>query len=105
MKFCMKMNHLHDIFGHLDAMFMFVLTTQQSLMQKPKYVVLWDFVEPPEDKNIVRSKWIFKPKRKADGSVDRYTARLVLQGCTQWYGLDFEEIFCQWHATIQFVSY
>ena len=61
----------------------------QSLMKNET----WDLVEPPKDKNIVGIKWIFKLKRTADGSVDRFKARLVAQGNTQEYGLDYEEIF------------
>ena len=53
----------------------------------------WDLVELPENENVVGSKWIFKLKRKADGSVDRFKARLVGQGYTQEYGLDYGETF------------
>ena len=40
----------------------------------------WDLVKMPKDKNIATCKWTFKVKRKADGSIDRYRARLVAQG-------------------------
>ena len=33
-------------------------------------------------------------KTGADGSVQRYKARLVAQGFTQQYGTDFDETFC-----------
>ena len=36
---------------------------------------------------------IFKRKLDADGTVERYKARLVAQGCTQMFGLDYEETF------------
>ena len=36
----------------------------------------WDLVPPPEEKNIVGSRWILKVKRDEDG-VDRFKARLV----------------------------
>ena len=54
---------------------------------------VWELVEPPADRKIVGSKWIFKQKGDADGAVERYKARLVAQGCTQWFGLDYEETF------------
>ena len=53
----------------------------------------WDLVEIPKNKNIVGCKWVFKIKRKGDGSIDRFKARLVAQGYTQEYGLDYQEIF------------
>ena len=34
----------------------------------------WRSVPRPRDKNIVGSKWVFRIKRKADGSVDKYKA-------------------------------
>ena len=52
-----------------------------------------ELVEPPLNRKIVGSKWIFKRKVDANGSLERYKARLVAQGCTQKFGLDYEEIF------------
>ena len=37
----------------------------------------WDLVPPPEDKNVIGSKWVFKVKRKGDGTVQRFKGRLV----------------------------
>ena len=34
-------------------------------------------VPPPEDKNIVGSRCVFKVKRKADRSVEKFKAHLV----------------------------
>lgn len=38
-------------------------------------------------------RWVFKLKRKADGSVDRYKARLVAKGYSQCPGLEFSQVF------------
>ena len=54
---------------------------------------VWELVEPPKDRKLVGSKWVFKVKRKADGSVERCKARLVAQGCSQREGLDYDETF------------
>ncbi|CAH9093186.1 unnamed protein product [Cuscuta epithymum] len=43
----------------------------------------WDLVPFDARKNVVGSKWIYKTKYLADGSVDRYKARLVAQGFNQ----------------------
>lgn len=43
--------------------------------------------------NIVGSKWVFRVKRKADGQVERYKARLVAKEFHQQPGIDFAEIY------------
>jgi Reverse transcriptase (RNA-dependent DNA polymerase) len=42
---------------------------------------------------VVGSKWVFKIKYKADGTVECYKARLMAKGYTQEEGLDYTEIF------------
>ncbi|BBH09856.1 transposable element gene [Prunus dulcis] len=53
----------------------------------------WSLVPATSSMNIVGCKWVFKVKRKADGSVDRYKARLVAKGFHQQEGFDYEETF------------
>ena len=48
----------------------------------------WINVPRPTNKNIVGSKWVFRIKRKADGSIEKYKARLIAQGFTQKFGVD-----------------
>ena len=54
---------------------------------------VWELVEPPRNRKVIGSKWVFKKKVNADGAVERYKARLVAQGCAQRFGLDYEETF------------
>ncbi|KAI0993507.1 Retrovirus-related Pol polyprotein from transposon, partial [Podosphaera aphanis] len=53
----------------------------------------WDVTDRPLKRNVVGSKWVFKIKRNADGSIERYKARLVAQGFSQVPGHDFDETF------------
>ena len=50
-------------------------------------------VELPVNRTPVGNKWIFMKKTKADGSIERYKARLVAQGFSQKQGLDYDETF------------
>ncbi len=54
---------------------------------------VWDLVKPLKDHKVIGSKWVFKRKTNADGSLERYKARLVAQGFSQQLGLDYDETF------------
>jgi len=55
---------------------------------------VWDLVELPKDQKVVGSKWVFKLKVGADGEVERYKARLLVQGFSQKFGVNYDETFC-----------
>ena len=40
---------------------------------------VWELVELPKDRKAVGSKWVFKTKRDANGTVKRHKARFVAQ--------------------------
>ncbi|KAK3006483.1 hypothetical protein RJ639_016084 [Escallonia herrerae] len=52
-----------------------------------------ELVPKPKDIEPVTCKWVYKVKKKADGTVNRFKARLVACGFSQHYGLDYEEMF------------
>ena len=54
---------------------------------------VYDLVELPKDRNVVGSKWVYKRKVKADGSVEKFKSRLVAQGFSQKAGQDYDETF------------
>ena len=64
----------------------------EELALMAKYNV-WDEVDKPEDTNIIGCRWVFRIKRDSNGKVLKYRARLVAQGFTQLYGIDFQETF------------
>jgi len=53
----------------------------------------WHLVPPQKGRNVIGCKWVYKIKRKADGTLDRYKARLVGKGFKQRYGVDYEDTF------------
>ena len=54
---------------------------------------VWDLVPLPKGQNVVGCKWIFKKKMNENGDIERFKARLVAQGYSQRYGLDYDGTF------------
>ena len=46
-----------------------------------------------QDRLVVGSRWIYKIKYAADGSLEKYKARFVAKGYAQKEGIDYEETF------------
>ncbi|GJX38161.1 ribonuclease H-like domain-containing protein [Tanacetum coccineum] len=53
----------------------------------------WVLIPRPPNVNIVCSLWLYKHKYNADGSLNRYKARLVAYGRSQQQGIDCDETF------------
>ncbi|GJW28759.1 retrovirus-related pol polyprotein from transposon TNT 1-94 [Tanacetum coccineum] len=53
--------------------------------------MVWVLIDLPPNCKTVGSKWIFNKKTDMDGIVHTYKARLVANGYTQLYGVDYEE--------------
>jgi hypothetical protein len=54
---------------------------------------VWDVVSRPVGKSVVTSRWLYKTKIVADGSVEKHKARFVAQGFSQIEGVDYDETF------------
>ena len=61
----------------------------ESIMQNHT----WELVDLPPGSKPLGYKWIFKRKMKADGSIDKYKARLVVKGYKQKEGLDYFDTY------------
>jgi hypothetical protein len=54
---------------------------------------IWDLVSCHPGTNVVTNNWIFRHKLKADGTLDHYKARWVLQSFTHCPRVDYDETF------------
>lgn len=61
----------------------------QSIMKND----VWEVVSRFEGKSVVTSRWIYKIKDAADGSIGTYKARFVACGFSQKEGVDYDETF------------
>nr|GEY92995.1 retrovirus-related Pol polyprotein from transposon TNT 1-94 [Tanacetum cinerariifolium] len=52
---------------------------------------VWELVDKPFGKSIIRLKWLWKNKKDEDQTVIRNKARLVVKGYAQEEGINFEE--------------
>ncbi|KAG7565217.1 Retrotransposon gag domain [Arabidopsis suecica] len=50
-------------------------------------------VSLPEGKKPIGCRWVYRIKHNADGTIDRYRARLVAKGYTQQEGVDYIDTF------------
>nr|GEY02016.1 retrotransposon protein, putative, unclassified [Tanacetum cinerariifolium] len=65
---------------------------QEELYQFDRLQV-WELVDKPFGKTVIRLKWLWKNKKDEDQTVIRNKALLVAKGYTQEDGIDFDESF------------
>ncbi|GJV07886.1 retrovirus-related pol polyprotein from transposon TNT 1-94 [Tanacetum coccineum] len=54
---------------------------------------VWTLVYLPKGKRAIGTKWVYRNKKDARGTVVRNKERLVAQGYTQEEGIDYDEVF------------
>nr|GEW89314.1 retrovirus-related Pol polyprotein from transposon TNT 1-94 [Tanacetum cinerariifolium] len=54
---------------------------------------VWELVDKPSSKTVIRLKWLCKNKKDKDQTVIRNKAQLVANSYAQEEGIDFEESF------------
>eukprot|EP01018_Ginkgo_biloba_P024033 Gb_18988 [translate_table: standard] len=54
---------------------------------------VWEVVLRPEGKSVVTSRWLYKIKHAANGSIEKFKARFVSRGFSQIEGVDYEDTF------------
>nr|GEX02311.1 retrovirus-related Pol polyprotein from transposon TNT 1-94 [Tanacetum cinerariifolium] len=68
------------------------MSMQEELHHFDKLHV-WEIVDKPFGKTVIRLKWLWKNKKDEHQTVIRNKTRLVAKGYTQEEGIDFEESF------------
>lgn len=82
-------NYVEAMQRHDKNLWINAMQEEIDSLKKNKVYVL---VDRPKG-NIVTNKWVLKIKRKPNGEVERYKARLVARGFTQSYGVDYLETY------------
>ena len=62
---------------------------------------VWEIVPRPEGKSVVTSRWLYKIKHGADGSIEKYKAKFVGRGLSQKEGVNYDETFA---SVVQYTS-
>ena len=61
----------------------FWMKAMKEEMESMKVNQVSDLIELSPNRKTIRNKWVLRIKRKVDGTIERYKARLVDKGYTQ----------------------
>lgn len=65
----------------------------QEELQSLKENQTYDLVKLPKGIRALKKKWVFKLKSEENNPNPIYKAQIIMKGCHQKKGMDFEEIF------------
>ena len=89
-----QLDHLHEPVTYKKAAnsphWVQALQTEITALQANN---AWCEVDLPHGKRAISSKWVFKVKLKADGSLERYKVRLVIREKIPKEGIDYTDTF------------
>jgi hypothetical protein len=69
---------------------------REAMLEEYDYIMHNDVLEVvsrPVGKSVVTSRWLYKTKYAADGSIEKHKARFVVRGFSQIEGVDYDETF------------
>ncbi|GJY87204.1 copia protein [Tanacetum coccineum] len=84
------------------------IKSMQDELNQFKRLDVWELVERPANKNVIKVKWLWKNKMDAENTIIHNTSHLVAKGYSQQEGIDFEESFApvaRLEAVRMFVAY
>ena len=79
------------------------------MVEEYKYIVrndVWEVITRPTDKSVIGSRWIFKVKKVAYESIEKYKAILVSKGTLKFKGLNMRRhltLYQDSHPSDQFL--
>lgn len=53
----------------------------------------WDLVSLPSGRKALKNMWVLRKKTDENGNLEKYKARLVIKGCSQREGIDYDEVY------------
>ena len=62
---------------------------------------VYELVDRPKGKKVVKSKWVLRVKTNEKGEIEKYKARVVAKGYSQVEGVDYDQTFS---PTVRFES-
>ncbi|GKE96244.1 retrovirus-related pol polyprotein from transposon TNT 1-94, partial [Tanacetum coccineum] len=65
----------------------------EQVSGNPSKLQVWELVDKPFGKNVIKLKWLWKNNKDEEQTVIRNKARLVAKGYAQEKDIDFEESF------------